>query len=1032
MDRRSFIKTASIVGGGIFAAAKLSRAEALAENAVLFKARESYDVVVGGASVCGCLLALKLAEAGKRVLLIERRHCLGGEISATRRTWLDISKGNLNGELSELLMPQAECSEAHNLGEGGKADSPIDGEIQFFCGSVKKSLMRTLRANGVDVLLCADTFGLLKDSEGKICGAAFATRQGCFLAEASAFADASIGAEISRAVFAQDGSISRASFTAEFELAKPIERKAYLPCPPELGLEGGVLALRRSKKDANRILLEFCFAPNMADRQEVEAEARRKLFAIGKAARDGRINIPQVAKARMPYYAQECSVEYAKPIGGGFALPENFFILDCKAPADADELNKSAAEQKDAAEKILSALGSSGNRTGQPIREAWIVSSGGECMLSSPFSTRLEEDGLVLPFYKLNWRALPATEKIEADVFVAGCGSSGTYAAYEAAKGGAKTVAAEFFNDAGGTRTMGGVRGYYRGQSKHPFVKGNDAKISALGRKNAFSWIAARALYNAEILHKAEVRLMTGALICGAALRGGKICSVLICQRGKLKLVQPKIAVDATADADLCAHAGIPTKKGFGISGITQNYSHWDLPTKAPDGRYEHINKDYDIIDASLLSEFQRAAVLDHAEARFYDFYPMIGVRDARRPVGTYVLTLADCVLHRRFKDAVSTAKSDFDPHFFSLAALSRIGLLHPHFDPGEKVYIPYKSLVCGEAKNLLFCGRGISQTWCALQFTRMSADVFLLGASVGIIASRIAKDGTATDVFDVSKAQKILVERGLLDGGFGEGQPASAASFASAADGGDDHALLRLLLLPKPEAMPLVRARFEKSGGRNLPCAHALCYWQDCSASARIREELSLLLLEEKRNPHASDYYEKYDQNSLYWRINRGIAALALARGADNLNDAAVLEAFKSVKSVGQKVPNPTNPYYANRLDLCLSPNYNRLINLCMYARLKPSETFIPELKRLAADPEVKNSFITKDAAKTRWRLYQAMLELALSSALARCGSESGRNTLGEYLKDVHSNFRVFAKEELSQTRAGAQIPAPPEERPL
>ena len=149
-------------------------------------------------------------------------------------------------------------------------------------------------------------------------------------------------------------------------------------------------------------------------------------------------------------------------------------------------------------------------------------------------------------------------------------------------------------------------------------------------------------------------------------------------------------------------------------------------------------------------------------------------------------------------------------------------------------------------------------------------------------------------------------------------------------------------------------------------------------------------------------------------------------------VHDAAVLEAFKSVKSVGQKVPNPTNPYYANRLDLCLSPNYNRLINLCMYARLKPSETFIPELKRLAADPEVKNSFITKDAAKTRWRLYQAMLELALSSALARCGSESGRNTLGEYLKDVHSNFRVFAKEELSQTRAGAQIPAPPEERPL
>ena len=1030
MDRRNFIKSASIVGGSIFAASRLSRAEALKETPEVFRADKSYDIIIGGGSIEGCLLAVRLANAGKKVLVVERRHCLGSEITSTRKTWLNATTQTLESPLADLLTPEAECVEASNLGDGGKAYSPIDGEVQFFCGSVKKSLMRTLRLNGVDTLLCADIFGFIQDKNSNLCGVAFATRQGCFCARCSAFVDASIGSELSRTIFGLDDSIKKASFTAEFELAQPLAQKREVLCPKELGLESNKLTLRRSKKDSKRIFMEFSFPANSLDSQEAEYAARRKLLSIGRCIREGKIDIPEVKKAKVPYFAQECSLEYANPLSLDFARPQNFFICECKPPQSAAELNQIAAAQKDRAEKIL-ALQKSQTET-MSLKGLMLKSSSGDSALEDPFKTPLEEDGLNTPFFKLPTSSLHVSDKIDADVFVAGCGTAGVFAAHEAASGGARTVAAEFFNDTGGTRTMAGVRGYYRGQSKHPFVKENDSKIYALGRKNIFSWIAARALYNFSILESSGVKLLTGALVCGAKTEGGKISSVLLCQRGKLKYIKPKIAIDATADADLSAHASIPFKKGFGISHLTQNYSRWDLPTKNADGKYEHINKDYDIIDASLFTEFQRATILDHAEARFYDFYPFIGVRDARRPIGTRVLTLADCVLHRRFTDAVCTAKSDFDPHFFSLVCLSRMGLLHPHFDPEEKVYIPYGSLTCAEVDNLLFCGRGISQTWCALQFTRMSADIFLLGACVGIIAAGMIKDGVSTNNFDITKAQRILVERGLLEPDFAKGISFTGESLAAAAASGDDSALLRLLLLPKAEAMPYARAQLEKSGGKNLPCSYALCYWNDGSVAANIREELSALLLEEKKCPHDKDYYERYEQNIIYWRINRGIAALALAGGSDNLNDSAILDAFKGVGNVGKKVPNPTNPYYANRLDLCLSPNYNRLINLCMYARMKPSEIFIPELKRLAADAEVKNSFITKDASKTRWRLYQAILELSLASALARCGSESGRNTLKEYLNDVHSNFRLFARTELDQTRKGVKSPAPQEERPL
>ena len=37
------------------------------------KIKDGYDVVIGGAGPCGCLLAKDLSKAGKKVLLIEQR-----------------------------------------------------------------------------------------------------------------------------------------------------------------------------------------------------------------------------------------------------------------------------------------------------------------------------------------------------------------------------------------------------------------------------------------------------------------------------------------------------------------------------------------------------------------------------------------------------------------------------------------------------------------------------------------------------------------------------------------------------------------------------------------------------------------------------------------------------------------------------------------------------------------------------------------------------------------------------------------------
>ena len=98
----------------------------------------------------------------------------------------------------------------------------------------------------------------------------------------------------------------------------------------------------------------------------------------------------------------------------------------------------------------------------------------------------------------------------------------------------------------------------------------------------------------------------------------------------------------------------------------------------------------------------------------------------------------------------------------------------------------------------------------------------------------------------------------------------------------------------------------------------------------------------------------------------------------------------------------------------MLLIPYYNRILNLCFYIERMPDPLFIPGLEKLATDTNIIG-YQTSDYNHTRWRLYGGLLELSIAAALGRCGSNKGVQTLIEYLKDVHSDFRFFANQELS-----------------
>ena len=146
---------------------------------------------------------------------------------------------------------------------------------------------------------------------------------------------------------------------------------------------------------------------------------------------------------------------------------------------------------------------------------------------------------------------------------------------------------------------------------------------------------------------------------------------ILICRNGKLEAIESHVTIDATGDGDIACFAGAEYSMGNSRTGDTQNYSQWDI---AGVNMPSPTNRDYDMIDNTKISELQRGLFLSHYEAHFYDFHPMLTVRESRRIEGMYVLNFLDAAEDTHFEDVISLASSDFDPHNVGSSEFSKCG----------------------------------------------------------------------------------------------------------------------------------------------------------------------------------------------------------------------------------------------------------------------------------------------------------------------------------------------------------------------
>jgi len=536
-------------------------------------------------------------------------------------------------------------------------------------------------------------------------------------------------------------------------------------------------------------------------------------------------------------------------------------------------------------------------------------------------------------------------------------------AATASSEEGADTIVVDYWNGLGGTKTMGGVTGNYHGLQEHVLFKKQARELSTLVSDHNMINKVGRQYYHLTNLVNAGGRFFSGAVICGTLVSDHKTEGVLICRSGKLELIKADITIDATGDGDLVAFAGGKYSHGSSRTGKTQDYSQWDIITGAESFPNTAGHKDYDIIDNRKIAELQRGLFLSHYEARFYDFHPMLSVRESRRPEGLCTIDLTDAAEGTHFTDIVAQAKSDFDPHYVGTTEYTRCGFLLPHaveFIPE----IPYRTLVPKYLDGMLLTGKGISQTHLAMQFTRMSPDILVLGCMTGLVAANIVRKGIQPRDYEISEIQKEWAAMGFIPRDYATKKTGNQINEASVIEGrvrklagGAQEYLFECARLPEEKVLPVLFEHYHHDNADNnkILLAKALAWFGQNEGNNLIEEELRKMFDEELKQGYPGGYVDTYDDIrgreknmllGLYWRINQNIALL----GMTGNNPAG-----KTIR------------------------------------------------------------YILENTTSGGGRVYGGDLELFIGAALARCGSKTGYDLLLNYLNDIHFNFKDLCRSELT-----------------
>ena len=312
----------------------------------------------------------------------------------------------------------------------------------------------------------------------------------------------------------------------------------------------------------------------------------------------------------------------------------------------------------------------------------------------------------------------------DCDVCVVGGSCTGVFAAVRAARLGARVAIIEKQNCFGGVATAAAVSVWHSvrdTEGKVPIIAGLTQEIlDRLGRRNAFR--ATGDLTNAFILNTEELKIELDELVMAQGITPflhtfyvapvtdhAVLQAIVIENKNGRQAIRARQFIDATGDADLARHLGLPTyrpetlqppttcakiygleaMKGFDWQAAVREHGHefglqrdwgWGAPVPGLDDVQLRADTHVFGADTSEGNQLTRAEIEGRRQVRaimdvirkygptgtaigLVDLAASIGTRETQRIAACYRMTGDDVLYGRRFDDAIANGSYRVDIH---------------------------------------------------------------------------------------------------------------------------------------------------------------------------------------------------------------------------------------------------------------------------------------------------------------------------------------------------------------------------------
>jgi len=680
-----------------------------------------FDACVFGAGYAGFAAAQRLADGGKRTLLVD----LGGDVLWESGRAFRTATGSWTPEFRAFAERVANAS--------GIADEWLDGAIAELTAN------DLLRRDGLQVLYYATPVAVEFD-EGFLGGVTVAVKSGLRRILSRQWVDAT-----------ETGTLAR--------LLQP----ALQAKRPER-IELAVHFQRVRWDDTQRVEYAISGQPGCRATWSPSRWSNERILSIsapGATEHWMGLLLPAVRGVREQFgeeigdgFVSHCSFRPYPVYGagaGGTGMPQNVALASpALAWAEVETLSERYALGVAAAEALSSRPGATGAES------------------LSRAAIRLPE----------------GVAEMSAEVGVAGLGAGGALAAVAAARAGAATAAFDPLPFAGGTATGGGIPSYYWGVAGGLQDELDDrvreimplfANPAVWGRR--FHHDARRIVLD-EMLRKAGVTCVWGAMLYGVEMRHGRVEAGLAAGADGAARLRASCWIDATGDGDLAAFAGAKFQLGRAGDGCLHAYTQSLGRFRLAEERLltGTVNFDSGYTDPTDSEDLTRARITGIGQHSYYAYNairrptwiaPQIGLRQGRQIETDYRLTIDDLLDRRRFEDAVGLTGSHYDNHAcdyeFESDAACFLAWGCRLRGARTACEIPYRVLIPRGLDNVWMACRALGVSEEAHHSFRMHRDMQRIGEVCGVAAALAARRGCGSRRVSYAELRAALEASGAL-----------------------------------------------------------------------------------------------------------------------------------------------------------------------------------------------------------------------------------------------------------------------------